>query len=156
MCALVLSGDIISRGYVICNTYFVCLRDFVGLHKYGVTNLDIMLERILSLIPKKPNGDFQHGALKEFAQSVGLKSGNSISDWIAGRSKSYEGYLYQIAAVYNVPVEWLKGETDEQQKSPVQADSPDGDLLQKLNEAAKNASPELIKAAIAMFNSLGK
>lgn len=118
MCALVLSGDIISRGYVICKTYFVCLRDFVGLHKNGVTNLDIMLERILSLIPKKPNGDFQHGALKKFAQSVGLKSGNSISDWIAGRSKSYEGYLYQIAAVYDVSVEWLKGETDEQQKKP--------------------------------------
>ena len=80
--------------------------------------MDIMLERILSLIPKKPNGDFQHGALKKFAQSIGLKSGNSVSDWIGNRSKSYEGYLYQIAAVYDVSVEWLKGETDEKQKKP--------------------------------------
>lgn len=75
--------------------------------------MDKTLERIASLIPKKENGDFKHGALKEFANSIGLKSGNLISDWIAGRSVSYNSYVYEIAAKYNVSVEWLKGETDE-------------------------------------------
>ena len=75
--------------------------------------MDKTLERIISLIPKKENGDFKHGALKEFANSIGLKSGNLISDWIAGRSVSYNSYVYEIAAKYNVSIEWLKGETDE-------------------------------------------
>lgn len=74
--------------------------------------MDIVLKRILTLIPKKENGDFKHGALKAFANSIGLKSGNLISDWINERSKSYENYIYQIATIYNVSVEWLKGETD--------------------------------------------
>lgn len=75
--------------------------------------MDITLERILLLIPKKADGKFVHGALKEFANSIGLKSGNLISDWINGRSESYRGYLYEIAAKYDVSVEWLKGETDD-------------------------------------------
>lgn len=75
--------------------------------------MDIMLERILSLIPKKPDGKFVHGSLKEFANTVGLKSGNLISDWINGRSTSYKSYIYEISAKYNVSVEWLRGETDD-------------------------------------------
>ena len=75
--------------------------------------MDITLERILSLIPKKPNGEFVHGSLKAFANSIGLKSGNLISDWINDRSRSYTNYLYEIAMKYNVSVEWLKGETDD-------------------------------------------
>lgn len=78
--------------------------------------MDITLERILSLIPTKDNGKFVHGAVKEFAVGLGLKSGNIISDWIAGRSTSYTSYLYQISARYNVSVEWLKGETDQKEK----------------------------------------
>lgn len=75
--------------------------------------MDITLERILSLIPKKENGDFQHGAQKAFANSIGLKSGNLIADWIKGRSESYTNYLYEISAKYNVSLEWLRGETDD-------------------------------------------
>lgn len=73
--------------------------------------MDITLERILSLIPKKENGDFQHGSQKAFANSIGLKSGNLIADWIKGRSESYTNYLYEISAKYNVSLEWLRGET---------------------------------------------
>ena len=62
--------------------------------------MDIMLERILSLIPKKENGDFQHGALKAFANSIGLKSGNLVSDWLKGRSESYKNYIYEVSAKY--------------------------------------------------------
>lgn len=75
--------------------------------------MDIMLTRILSLIPKKPDGKFVHGALKEFANKLNLKSGNVVSDWMNGRSTSYISYVYQIADIYNVSVEWLKGETDD-------------------------------------------
>lgn len=80
--------------------------------------MEIVRERVLSLIPKKEDGKFAHGALKEFANSIGLKSGNLISDWINLRSHSYMNYLYEIAAKYNVSVEWLKGETDEKNPPP--------------------------------------
>lgn len=75
--------------------------------------MDKTLERILELIPKKETGEFEHGALKKFANSIGLKSGNLIADWVAGRSNSYKRYVYKIAAEYDVSVEWLKGETDD-------------------------------------------
>ena len=93
--------------------------------------MDIMLERILSLVPKKPDGKFVHGALKEFAQTVGLKSGNLISDWINGRSTSYTGYVYEIASKYNVSVEWLKGETD-QKENPATESSEVSDVKKRL------------------------
>lgn len=80
--------------------------------------MEIVRERVLSLIPKKEDGKFAHGALKEFANSIGLKSGNLISDWINLRSHSYMNYLYEIAAKYNVSVEWLKGETDIKNPDP--------------------------------------
>ena len=46
--------------------------------------MDIMLQRILSLIPDR------HGADAEFARSLGYKSGNVVADWRAGRSRSEE------------------------------------------------------------------
>lgn len=80
--------------------------------------MDILLERILSLIPRKENGDFKHGAKKAFAESLGLKSGNLISDWIAGRSTSYESYVHEISHKYNVSVEWLYGEETKKDPAP--------------------------------------
>ena len=68
--------------------------------------MDIMLKRILSLIPDR------HGADAAFARSIGYKSGNVIADWRAGRSASYRGKLREIAAVYGVSVEWLCGGAD--------------------------------------------
>ena len=53
--------------------------------------MDIMLQRILSLIPDR------HGADAEFARSLGYKSGNVVADWRAGRSGSYRGKLREIA-----------------------------------------------------------
>lgn len=95
--------------------------------------MDITLERILSLIPRKENGDFQHGALKTFANSIGLKSGNLISDWLKGRSESYKNYIYEVSAKYGVSVAWLKGETDEK-NPPVPVDERvlNEDLISRL------------------------
>jgi len=74
--------------------------------------MDVTLERIFSLIPKKPNGKFVHGAKKIFCESIEAPP-NIMSEWERGISKSYRNYLYAISAKYNVSVEWLKGETDD-------------------------------------------
>lgn len=74
--------------------------------------MDITVERILSLLPKKPNGEYVHGAKKDFCLNIGAPT-NIISEWENGKTKSYRNYIYQIATKYNVSPEWLKGETDE-------------------------------------------
>lgn len=74
--------------------------------------MDITLERILSLLPKKEDGSFVRGAKKDFATSIGYDSGDIVSMWIKGTSTSYYGKIHEIAAKYHVPVEYLTGETD--------------------------------------------
>ena len=63
--------------------------------------MDITLERILSLIPKKPNGDFIHGAKKKFCEKIGAPT-NIVNEWVRGVSKSYRNYLYQTFTLVNV------------------------------------------------------
>lgn len=75
--------------------------------------MDITLERMLTLIPKKENGNFKHGALSQFARSIGFKDGHIVSDWIAGNSESYKNYIYQVSALYHVSIEWLQGKTED-------------------------------------------
>ena len=81
--------------------------------------MDITLERILSLIPKKPDGKYVHGAKAEFARSLGLKGGESVIQWEKGNNDGYRNYLYEISEKYNVSVEWLKGETDIKEKPDI-------------------------------------
>lgn len=78
--------------------------------------MDKTLERIISLMPHDDSGNIAHGARKVFAESIGLKSGNLISDWLNGRSNSYKNYVYEIALKYDVSVDWLLGNTDEKKK----------------------------------------
>lgn len=80
--------------------------------------MDKTLERILSLIPKKPDGSFVHGAKKQFAESIGFKGGEVVTMWINGSSVSYRNKLHEIAAVYSVSVDWLKGTTDKKSPPP--------------------------------------
>lgn len=91
--------------------------------------LDIILNRILSLIPKNENGKFKHGSLSKFARELGFKDGHIISDWMAENSTSYMNYLYQISAIYGVSVEWLRGETDEKSPSPNVEDGQEAELI---------------------------
>ena len=91
--------------------------------------MDITLERILSLLPHNEAGRIIHGERQKFAQSIGLKNGNLVTDWEKGRTTSYLNYLYEIAAKYNVSVEWLKGETDERQPAPAAVSSFDQAVL---------------------------
>lgn len=75
--------------------------------------MDIVLERVLSLIPKGKNGKYAHGAKVKFAKSIGYNDGSIVSMWENGTSVSYTKKLHQIADIYNVSVEWLNGETDD-------------------------------------------
>ena len=75
--------------------------------------MSIMQERVLSLIPRKPDGKYVHGAKADFARELGFKSGAIVSDWESGKSDSYKNYLYLISALHGVSVEYLRGETDD-------------------------------------------
>lgn len=101
--------------------------------------MDITLQRILSLIPSKPDGKPVHGATKDFAVNIGYKDGTIVSLWKSGVSDSYNTKLYEISKKYGVSVEWLKGETDD--KNPV-ADEENPERLKLINsimEYAKKA-----------------
>lgn len=125
--------------------------------------MDKTLERILSLLPHKADGSLEHGARKEFAQSIGLKNGNLISDWVKGRTNSYNNYLYEIAAKYGVSVEWLRGETDEQQPAKV---APEDELREYLDmlrnrpecrmllSTVKGATKEEVEANVKLIEAL--
>ena len=78
--------------------------------------MDIMLQRILSLIPDR------HGADAEFARSIGYKTGNVVADWRAGRSNSYRNKLRDIADRYDVTVDWLCGHSPQIEKPALQAE----------------------------------
>lgn len=75
--------------------------------------MDVVLERILSLLPCGENGKIVRGAKKDFAQSIGYDSGDIVSMWIKGTSFSYKNKLHEIAARYHVSVEWLQGKTED-------------------------------------------
>ena len=102
----------------------------------GVHILEVMLERVLSLIPKKPDGKFVHGAKKDFSKNIGAPE-NIVSDWISGRSSSYKNYAYQISAKYGVSVEWLRGETDEKEKPALKESELDSELINRLCQLSK-------------------
>ena len=125
--------------------------------------MDKTLERILSLLPHKPDGSLEHGARKEFAQSIGLKNGNLISDWVKGRTNSYNNYLYEIAAKYNVSVEWLRGETDEQPPAQVEPEDELREYLDMLRNrpecrmllsTVKGATKEEVEANVRLIEAL--
>ena len=99
--------------------------------------MDIVLERILSLLPKKPDGKFVRGSKKEFAQSIGYDSGDIVSMWINGSSASYNGKLHEISAKYGVSVEWLRGETDEKEKPALKESELDSELINRLCQLSK-------------------
>ena len=101
----------------------------------GVSFMDIVLERILSLLPRRPDGKFVRGSKKEFAQSIGYDSGDIVSMWINGSSTSYNGKLHEISTKYGVSVEWLRGETDE--KNP----APKGDGLKEIDAIFEQLTP---------------
>lgn len=111
--------------------------------------MDIVLERILSLLPHKEDGKLVHGAKKDFADKLGIDN-NVITQWTRGTSKSYTGYLYQIADVYNISVEWLKGETDDPAPKAPQTQN-NVDIIQLLKDSAPLMSNKDLGEAIRLL-----
>lgn len=105
--------------------------------------MDIILERVLSLLPKKENGDFEFGSKKKFAQMLGLPH-NTISMWISGDNESYKKKLHQIADIYNVSVEWLKGETDIKVKPATETGDGQSDIPDDWQKMYFEATPDEI------------
>lgn len=103
-----------------------------------------MQERVLSLIPRKPDGKYVHGAKADFARELGFKSGAIVSDWESGKSDSYKNYLYQISALHGVSVEYLRGETDDPGINEAPATEGEGlsAARQKLYGAIANLTDE--------------
>lgn len=115
--------------------------------------MDIVLERILSLLPHKEDGKLVHGAKKDFADKLGIDK-NIITQWTRGANKSYNNYLYQIADVYNVSVAWLMGEIDD--PAPKAKESGNTDILQLLKDNAPLMSnKDLAEAIRLLVESLG-
>ena len=110
--------------------------------------MDITLERVLSLIPKKLDGKYVHGAKKELADKLGIDS-DIVTQWDKGKSTSYKNYLYQIADVYGVSVEWLKGETDD--RTPKDKPADNTDILQLLRNSIPLMSNKDLAEAIRLL-----
>lgn len=72
--------------------------------------MDTLLERIMECIGPK------HGAKKELADHLGVHP-NVITNWRNGRNKSYRRYVNDIAAYYNVSVDYLLGKIDQKENS---------------------------------------
>lgn len=119
--------------------------------------MDITLERILSLLPRKPDGKYVHGAKKAFADKLGIPA-NLVTMWENKDSGSYMNYLYEISAKFGVSVEWLRGETDE--KAPPEPGEDAIKLLEEMKErpdlrllldAARVRSPKQVLAMAEFF-----
>ncbi len=125
--------------------------------------MDKTLERILSLLPHKPDGTFVHGAKANFARSIGYDSGEIISMWMNGTSSSYMKKLHEISAKYGVSVEWLRGETDEKEKLAIPEDDELKEYLEMIRtrpecrmllSTVKGATKEEVEANVKLIEAL--
>lgn len=91
--------------------------------------MDLTLERILEELKK------QKLKQKQLAEFLGLKE-NAVGNWKAGLNQSYLKYLHAIAEFLGVSVEYLKGETDQKEKPPIEGD----ERLKELYELTKGLS----------------
>jgi hypothetical protein len=104
--------------------------------------MDITLERIFSLLPHKPDGRLVRGSKAELARSLGYDSGDIVTMWVNGSSASYKKRLSDIALMYNVSVEWLKGETDDPRPGYVMTDYGSMPDVQLIARAGERMNPE--------------
>lgn len=110
--------------------------------------MDIMLQRILELVGTK------HGSSQELVQALGL-SKNTVTDWKAGRLKSYPKYAPQIAEYYGVSLEWLSGLTDDKTKKTPSEDEVEDERILKLRAKLSDMSGDQLDKLIAMMDLMG-
>lgn len=116
--------------------------------------MDIVLERILSLIPKDPDGKYVHGAKTKFAKKIGYNDGAIVAMWENGSSISYNKKLYQIADQYHVSVEWLQGKTED--KSIKETPDPKIEGYSELQKAAIQFVLSLPPDKLERFVKMGR
>lgn len=116
--------------------------------------MDIVLERILSLIPKDPDGKYVHGAKTKFAKRIGYNDGAIVAMWENGSSISYNKKLYQIADQYHVSVEWLQGKTED--KSIKETPDPKIEGYSELQQAAIQFVLSLPPDKLERFVKMGR
>lgn len=111
--------------------------------------MDIMLQRILELLGDK------HGSGQDLVRTIGCRK-NAVTDWKAGRSKSYTKYAPQIADYYGVSLDWLSGLTDDKQikKAPSEDEAEDSRIVQ-LRERLNAMSEEDLDKLLAMMELMG-
>lgn len=103
--------------------------------------MDIVLDRMLSLIPRKPDGKYVHGSKKAFCESIGAPT-NIISEWESGKTRSYRNYVFRAATVYNVNPDWLLGKTDQKEKLTIVSDDELSDGQKRALSLLAAMSPE--------------
>lgn len=118
--------------------------------------MDITLERILSLIPKRPDGEYLHGAKKEFAQSIGYSGGEIINMWESGDSKSYLKKIHEISSKYDVSLDWLMGKTDEKKAATIEGSGPITPAKKELLSEIENLTEEEMVALTEMVRATKK
>ena len=77
--------------------------------------MDDVLVRINGLL------GVRRGRAKDLAKYLGYTNSNIVSDWRAGRAKSYMKQLPKIAEFLGTTVEYLYGETDDPSPAPTAA-----------------------------------
>ena len=100
-----------------------------------------ILNNILKLLEK------QGKSQKDLTDFLGVQK-NCVSDWKAGRSKSYSKYLYQIAVFLGTSVEVLKGETETKEKTPTKVDEFT-ELFSRLTDEQKKLVVAQMKGIIS-------
>lgn len=112
--------------------------------------MDIMLAKIIELIGAK------HGSAQELVRAIGCPK-NAVTDWKAGRSRSYKEYAPQIAAFYGVSLDWLSGLTDQKEikKAPPAGGASGKDDLVRLSEDAQDRLYKIFSAALEANNITG-
>lgn len=113
--------------------------------------MDITLERIFSLLPRKADGKVVHGAKKKFCENIGAPT-NIFSEWERGVSRSYRNYLFQISVKYNVSMDWLQGKTDEQHPDSEQEEQKEK-IENAVNSMTRDELLRLIRLATDALES---
>lgn len=114
--------------------------------------MDILLERMLSFIPKKPDGKYVHGEKKKFCLAIGAPV-NIVSEWESGKTKSYRNYAYAVSQVYGVSIEWLRGETDKKEPAAQTGDGLD-DLQKQAFDLIKKIPTEQLQTVIGVLKAI--
>lgn len=104
--------------------------------------MDYTIEKIKQLLSQR------HGAQADLAEFLGV-SRQTVSNWVHGRARSYNDYLAQIAAFFEVSVSELLPPREAQASLVI---DPTPDELELLS-AYRKADPILKKAAMRILKS---